>query len=300
MVSLDLLIAAPSDPATLNSWGDVHFARALQRGFQRLGVTTRLLFRDTYQTALPPAEDAVLLVLRGKMKPDLHWLVQSGYRHRLVWLISWPDDPSPSELACYDLGFSASHQDLERLRGLSRYAWHALPQATEFLLQGPPRPVRTGLLFVGNCRGGPRPMVELFDRAGLNLCLFGAGWTGAGYLSRGDQIANGALPGLYRRSLAVLNDHHPAMARLGYLSNRVFDVLACGVPVISDSIAGCPGELQDLVVIHTPDQDPLDTLAKVTHLRSDVDRLRDRALDVHRHHSFRCRAEEILNWMSKL
>lgn len=300
LTSIDLLIAAPSDPATLNSWGDVHFARALQRGFDAAGVSTRLLFRDTYQQATPPEADSYLIVLRGKFKPDLNWLCRSTYNSHLVWIISWPEDPDLEELDCYKLGFCASHQDILRLQRLSQYPWHFLPQATEFMLQGPPRSALSGLLFIGNCRGKPRPMVEAFQSAGLRVCLFGSGWREAGYISRGEQISNYLIPSLYRRSLAVLNDHHEDMARLGYLSNRVFDVLACGVPVISDAITGCPPELHDMIILHRKNDHPLDTLAQASHLRMDWQRLRDIALFVHQHHSFQARAQEILKVLSRL
>jgi spore maturation protein CgeB len=45
----------------------------------------------------------------------------------------------------------------------------------------------------------------------------------------------------------VLNDHWPDMRRLGFISNRVFDVLACEGFVLSDRVAGLDGELADVM-----------------------------------------------------
>ena len=41
---------------------------------------------------------------------------------------------------------------------------------------------------------------------------------------------------LYRNSKIVLCDHFDMMREGGYVSNRIFDALACGAAVISDKI----------------------------------------------------------------
>ena len=96
-----------------------------------------------------------------------------------------------------------------------------------------------------------RPIVAGFSKAGLPMELIGAGWEQLGLQAEATSIANQQLPARYRRALAVLNDHHQAMADYGYLNNRVFDVLACGVPVITDAAPGCPPELEPAVIRHT-------------------------------------------------
>jgi spore maturation protein CgeB len=58
----------------------------------------------------------------------------------------------------------------------------------------------------------------------------------------------------------VLNDHWEDMGRLGFLSNRLFDLAACGARIVSDEVPGLrdvfgdvvatyrsPGELADAV-----------------------------------------------------
>lgn len=294
MRSLDLLIAAPSDPDGLAGWGDVAFAQSLQRALRGQGVATRLLFRDTYESANRPPDGTGLLVLRGKFRPRPEWLSQAGYGARLLWQISWPLDISGEELVAYDHLFVASSQDRQRLEYLSGKPTHVLPQATDFRLAGPPRPPSRGLLFVGNTRGVERPLVLAFGRAGLPLSLIGSGWEVYGLRAERQSISNHALPALYGESLAVLNDHHGAMRDFGYLNNRVFDVLACGVPVITDMAPGCPEALLPGIVVHGPGDDPQATLQEVMVRRSQPGLLQRISAVVAREHSFEARAAALL------
>ena len=66
---------------------------------------------------------------------------------------------------------------------------------------------------------------------------------------KGKNIANSDLGRYYASARVVLNDHHPSMLAGGFVNNRIFDVLACGVPVISDKIAGLPREIAEFVYL---------------------------------------------------
>jgi spore maturation protein CgeB len=70
--------------------------------------------------------------------------------------------------------------------------------------------------------------------------LWGPGWSkfapeGA---VRGQYLDAEVLPSAYRSATIVLNDHFPDMARWGFINNRTFDAIACGTPMISDSVEG--------------------------------------------------------------
>ena len=294
MRHLDLLIAAPADPAAQAGWGDGHFARQLQLGLQSLGMGSRLLYRDSHLQAPPPPEGSGLLVLRGKYSPPAAWLARQPYEHRALWLISWPLDPTPAELAAYDQLFVASGQDRGRIARLSGRPTTTLLQASGFQHYGRPQPAQGGLLFVGNSRGGVRPIVADFSRAGLPLELIGAGWNQLGLRAEAASIANQQLAARYRRALAVLNDHHQAMADYGYLNNRVFDVLACAVPVITDTAPGCPPELEPAVIRHPPGSDPRTSLQRAVALRAQPLLLGRLARTVRQEHSFGARARQLL------
>lgn len=294
MRHVDLLIAAPADPEAHDGWGDVHFARGLQLGLLTLGVSSRLLYRDSHSSSVPPPPGSTLLVLRGKYAPPASWLAHQPYSGKALWLISWPLDPTPAELAAYDHLFVASAQDTPRIARLSGRPTSTLLQATGFRHYGRPEPASGGLLFVGNTRGVSRPIVHAFHQAGLPLELIGAGWEALGIPVEDPSIANRELPARYRRALAVLNDHHQAMAEYGYLNNRVFDVLACAVPVITDVAPDCPPELEAAVVRHPAGADPRASLDRAAQIRAQQLLLSQVALSVRQEHSFEARARELV------
>lgn len=300
MRHLDLLIAAQSDPAVLAGWGDYHYARELQLALHRLGVSSRLLFRDSYRRQPEPAAGSGLLVLRGRFAPRSSWLSGSSYRRKAAWLISRPLEPTTEELAGYDLLLVASSQDRARVAALSGRPTHTLLQATAFGSRGRPQAPRHALLFVGNHRGVERPTVADFTRAGLPVELIGKGWEEVGLRATACSIDNHALPRRYGQALAVLNDHHGAMASFGYLNNRVFDVLACGVPVITDAAPGCPEELEAGVIRHGPGKDPALSLCQARELRHDHRRMSAVATAVRQRHSFDARAASLLALISAI
>ncbi len=295
---LDLLIAAPSDPRSHVNWGDLHYARSLQRALACQGVRSRLLFRDTFRRVQAAPKGSALLVLRGKYAPPLDWLRGQPYGCRALWLISWPLDPSTEELGCYDQLFVASDQDRSRLALLSGKPTTTLLQATAFSSHGAAPHPSCGLLFVGNTRGLLRPVVQSFAEAQLPLEIIGEGWHAFGLDARAKGVANADLPQLYRHALAVLNDHSETMAAYGYLNNRVFDVLACGVPVITDVAPSCPATLAAGVVSTGSGLDALSALARASELRANQPLMQKIAQEVRQKHSFASRAMTLMNTLA--
>jgi spore maturation protein CgeB len=85
------------------------------------------------------------------------------------------------------------------------------------------------------------------------------------------------------------------MREAGILSNRVFDALACGAPVVSDEIADLPDGFGDFILAFDP-QRPIDQ-AIAAALAEDSQRRTARrsfADTVRQQHSFDRRAESIL------
>lgn len=298
---IDLLVAAPSEPSGLPNWGDYHFGRAVIQALREQGVGARLVFRDGLETHRGRDGERTLLVLRGKFRPNSAWLHSSGYRQRILWVISWPLDLTPTELNDYDLILVASPQDRPRIAALSSRPTLTLLQATAFRSFAPP-PAHDGrLLFIGNTRGQQRPIVQAFAEAQVPLALIGQGWQQWGLQPEATSIANALLPQRYRQALAVLNDHHGAMRDYGYMNNRIYDVLACAVPVITDQAPHCPPELLPGVILHRPGRDdPADTIEAAQGVRSQPELLMQVARTVRRHHSFTARVSTLLEYLESV
>ena len=80
--------------------------------------------------------------------------------------------------------------------------------------------------------------------AGLRPAIYGSGWEPFvdPALVVSDYVANDELPVVYSSVGVLLNDHWETMHEWGFVSNRLFDALACETPVISDDlpeIASC-------------------------------------------------------------
>lgn len=297
---IDLLVAAPSEPSELVVWGDYHFGRAVIQALREQGAEARMLFRDGLETHSGRGGQRTLMVLRGKFRPSSDWLIASSYQRRILWVISWPLDLKSSELEHYDLILVASEQDRARIANLSNRPTLTLLQATAFRCFSPPPSNDGHLLFIGNTRGLPRPIVEAFAKSHFPLALIGQGWQQWGLQPEAPAIANSLLPRRYRQGLAVLNDHHGAMRDYGYMNNRIYDVLACGVPVITDQAPHCPSELLPGVILHRPGRDdPAETVEAARLLRFQPCRMMHVARNVRIHHSFAARVRTLLNFLEE-
>ncbi|MBV5336134.1 glycosyltransferase, partial [bacterium] len=223
-----------------HSWGDYHFALAMQRALGRAGHHARIDILPDWDTCASISDD-VVIVLRGvsSYKPD-------PSKINLIWLISHPDDVSVSELKSYDHIFVASHPAL----------FHPDNDAEEEV---------PDVLFVGNSRGVRRQVIDDSLQAGLPVGVYGGGWDGlvpADWL-RDAYIPNEALHRYYCNAKVLLNDHWPDMKREGFVSNRIFDAGACGAAIISDDVMG----LRDIF------SDNVTTYDGVEDLRNKVDSL---------------------------
>jgi spore maturation protein CgeB len=103
---------------------------------------------------------------------------------------------------------------------------------------------------------------------------------------------------LYASAKVVLNDHWPDMARMGFVSNRIFDVLGAGGVVVSDPVPGMEELFGDLVPTYSSAAE-LDDL--VTSLLADEPRRREigrrGAALVADHHTMDQRADVLATWL---
>jgi spore maturation protein CgeB len=226
-------------------WGDLYFARGLQREFARRGMPTTVHVHGEWPTLGCRAD--VALHLFGARVPAV-----SDRQITLLWIISHPDLVTPELLEGYDRVFVASDRFATRVAAMTSVAVLPLHQATD-----PDRfwPDPTGptheLLFIGSSRGQQRPVVSAAAASGHDLAVYGTGWT-PDLLDprhvRAEWIPNEQVRRYYSSAKVVLADHYDDMRDLGFISNRIYDALACGAFVLSDEVPGLDTEFDGGVV----------------------------------------------------
>lgn len=231
-------IAAGAGPIGTR-WGDFHFARSLGTALDRLGQWVALDHPETHHRHSRALDD-VVLVIRG-----LHAVPPPAHTTNLLWVISHPDAVTAREVAAYDAAFAASRTWAAERSAEWRLPISPLLQCTDTtrfhpgLAEPESGPRR---LFVGNARHQLRPSVAAAIETGTPLTVIGTGWeewlpSGAVEVAA-DRVSNEDLPALYASAGLVLNDHWEDMRVEGFVSNRIFDVLATGARLLTDEVAG--------------------------------------------------------------
>ena len=244
-----LRIGAPGGRAAAR-WGDTPVADALARELRAHGAVVRGVGRDAWGSAADRAAD-VTLHLKGRgVAPT------ADAQTNLIWVMSHPSEVAPGELDAADLVLAGSELLAERYRASTGTPVVVMPQAADArrFTAGPHDPAAASrVLFIGNTRSVARPSVLGAVDAGLPLTLVGSGWeryVDPSLVAR-DHVPYDELAAWYRSADVVLNDHWEDMARWGLVSNRVFDVLACGGAVVSDEVPGMADLLDDAVPTFT-------------------------------------------------
>ncbi|HWT91331.1 MAG TPA: glycosyltransferase, partial [Solirubrobacterales bacterium] len=217
-------------------WGDLHFARAIQRDLRRRGHPCAIQVLEEWENDEGLAYD-VALVIRGLSRH----LPKPGQLN-VLWNISHPADLGGEECDGYDLVCVASERFAADLRGRTSTPVGVLEQATDPALFYPdPSPeYEHELVFVANSRNVLRPIVRDLLPTERDLAIYGGGWDGlidTRYVVA-EHVANQELRKVYSSAKVVLCDHWDDMREHGFVSNRIYDALACGATVISDAVPG--------------------------------------------------------------
>lgn len=283
---------APAGPRG-ESWGETHFARSLAAGLERLGQYAAVDARPALARATGDLDD-VVLALRGP-----HRLPLPPAAHRLLWIISHPDEVTAEEARDADTVYAASAPWARRATERFGVPVRPLLQCTDahrFRPQGLPR--TADLVFVGTARGIARPSVVEPVRAGRPVRVYGPDWRGyiPGSAIAATHVANDRLPAVYEAAGAVLNDHWPAMQREGFVSNRLFDVVAAGGRAISDEVDGIADLFGSAVRTYTDVPALLELTAAPldAHFGTDAE-IAERSDRIRAEHSFDARARALLD-----
>jgi O-antigen biosynthesis protein len=277
-----------------DGWGDVHFGAALTRALERLGQEVVIDRRETYYRDSSTLDD-VVLTIRGLEKVP----VQPG-RVNLLWVISHPDLVTRRELETYDTVFAASTTWAERMTAAGTRVLPLL-QATEQDRFNPdlPRPAEHhDVLFVGRSRNVLRPIVRDAVEAGVDLSIYGDLWEQFGLAKyvKAQYLPYQQVGSYYADADIVLNDHWTDMAAEGFVSNRLFDAVACGARVVSDQVAGLDELFSGMVQVYRS----VDDLRRLCgpegrEIFPDDETRRTIAKRVAAEHSFDARARQLLD-----
>ena len=239
--TLALKIGCPR-PEMKDNWGDYHFAVALAAALLRKGVRARIDFAADPDRHAEASD--INLVLRGRQRFE-----PKPGTVNLIWLISHPDRPSADELRGFDHVFVASRGLGPAAREIA--ARSALPDPAAMHRQRPLPPEPPSPSLPARRSSWPTRATccaPWCARRSSRTCRStstascGRAWRPRNGF-RAPKIDNVDLPRHYASAEVVLNDHWDSMRESGFVSNRIFDALACGAPLVTDRIAGLPEEI---------------------------------------------------------
>lgn len=232
--------------------GDAGLARSLARALGERGH--QALLQVDADADLPAGECLdVLLVLRGRGAGE-----PSPGRLNLIWQISHPEETRAAELDRYDRVLVASRRHAEHLARSLRPAVEPLLQFTDpcVFRPAPGAAAEQDVAFVGNWRGEFRRIVWDAIQAGHPPALYGRGWDLlAPEHAVAEHVPHSELHRLYSSSRILLCDHWDDMRRHGFVSNRVFDALACETFVIADDNRALAETLPGVVATYSSPED---------------------------------------------
>ena len=229
----------------IDRWGDYHFARGLQRALERAGHPTRLHFLPDWPSPTAARDDIALHLFGLKEAPTRPGQIN------IMWQISHPDLATPSIYERYDHVFVASDRFAEVMAEQVAVPVTPLHQATDPERFRPePGGPHHELLFVASSRKVHRRVVDDLAGTAHDLAIYGRDWTpdlvDQRYV-KGEVILNTELARYYSAADIVLNDHWDDMRFEGFISNRLYDALACEAFVISDQVHGIDAEFDGAV-----------------------------------------------------
>jgi GT2 family glycosyltransferase len=226
-------------------WGDTHFARSLLAELRRRGHRGTIQTLDEWEQESGLTHD-VVVHLKGLSR----YHPKPG-QFNVLWSISHPDELSGEECDGYDLVCVASPLFAQELAPCTTTPVVVLEQAADpWAMRPDPREdLAHDLAYLANSRGVLRPIARDLLPTDRDLAIWGANWDGLIDISRvlGEHIPNDEIRHVYSSAGIVLNDHWDDMREHGYISNRIYDALACGAFVISDEVPGLSDRFGDAV-----------------------------------------------------
>jgi len=217
-------------------WGDYYVAEGLSEEFEKKGFVVKVQMLSEWDDSSDSIVDTVI-VLRG-----LSRYTPKVQHQNIMWNISHSDLVSLNEYELYDHVFIASKYWAEQLKTRINVPVECMWQCTNDHKFYPEYNEKydSELLFVGNSRKVYRKILKDLLPTEHELSVYGADWGGIidkKYI-KGEHISNKELHQAYSSCKILLNDHWEDMREKGFISNRIFDGIACGACILSDSVEG--------------------------------------------------------------
>jgi hypothetical protein len=230
------------------TWGDLHYARAIQQALARRGRPCAIHVIDQWQQSRDE-RFAVVLHLKG-----LSAYEPNPAQVNLLWSISHPEKLTPAECETFDAVLVASETFAATLRERVSVPVAVLEQATDpevFFPETDPAHARE-LVFVGNSRKVVRRTLAALLPTERDLAVWGGDWDGLIDTRHvvGTYLPNDEVRRAYSSAAIVLNDHWDDMREHGFASNRLYDAVACGALVVSDRVDGLEERFGGAVVTY--------------------------------------------------
>ena len=285
--STKIIIKAPIPKSkNKNEWGDYHFGINLQREFIKRGCPSKIQLLDDWEKLDDGIYD-IVIVLRG-----LSIYTPKSQHYNIMWNISHPDDITFGEYEKYDKVYIASTYWAEKIDELVNVDVEALLQCTnpELFHKEYSQEYDTELLFVGNSRLIYRKILKDLLPTEHKLDVYGAMWEGLiddEYI-KDEYIPNNQLHKAYSSTKILLNDHWDDMREKGFISNRIFDAIACQTVILTDHVRTIEDIFADAVVYYdSPDEleDKIDEALNIKNVDSKLIA----------EHTFSKRAEKIIS-----
>jgi spore maturation protein CgeB len=288
-----LKIGAP-DREVAPKWGDLHYAESLARELRRRGHRTLVQTLDEWEDEGGLSYD-VVIHLKG-----LSRCFPKPGQFNVLWSISHPHELSGEECDGYDLIAVASPLFAAQLRERTRTPVVVLEQASDPWVMYPDRREQLAheLVYVANSRGVLRPIARDLLGTDRDMAIWGSGWEGLIDTARvvAEHVPNGELRHVYSSAGIVLNDHWKDMREHGYISNRIYDALACGAVVLSDDVPGLSERFGEAVAVYRSAEELRELVER---LLADPGELRRRGEQgraaVLAQHTFAHRVDELLS-----
>ena len=259
-------------------WGDYWVKYELEKEFTNLGL---VIDNDSPD---------VVVHLFGE-PPD--YLQNDAYN--IVWLHSHPDMVTADNLRGFDRIFCLSPQFSEKLEAMDYEHVEVMLAAT------PKRPYKSNIIydvvFAGNSRGKyGRPIINALGHPPYRLKIWGAGWEKIMppiYLG-GKYFDFEHVERLYASAAISLNDHHEDMAREGFSTFRLYDILAGGGFAVSDKCLGLDELFNGAVPQYESEEHLRELIEKYLHDFDERERLRKIGQEIALKNTFADRAGQMV------